>query len=134
MTLRGYLFLVSLNVLISLLALVFIIFNYNPFQINFWIFFIFYFFIFVFSFGIFFLLFLKIRLFFKNDSIITYELKTSLREGFLCSVFCITILIMFKYKFLSVWNFILVTLLFCVVEVLFIQMNLKSSNINELEN
>ena len=117
MTLKQYLALMTLGTVICWIALVFVIFNLDPYQSGFLGFMFFYSSLFLSVLGTVSVLgFLIRRKILKDDEIVFRHVKKTFRQAILVAIFVTVVLLMQQLRLLTWWNFILLSLLFIVLE------------------
>ena len=117
MTLRQYLFFMSIATLLCWLTWIFILISTDPYLINYLIFSFFYLSLFLSLLGTFSIIALLVRtIFLKDQQVIFRHVKRTFRKSATLSFFLILFLILLQKNLLTWWNSIMLATLFFVFE------------------
>ena len=117
MTLRQYLFLMSLGTLICFTAWIFLLFNIDPTNTELLVFVFFYASLFLSLLGIISVISLWIKIkFLKSEEVVFRHVKRTFRQGTISALLIIAILLLQQFKLLTWWNFIILIVLIVLIE------------------
>jgi hypothetical protein len=128
MTLRQYLFLMSLGTLICTVAWLFVIFNIDPNNTDTVSFVFFYASLFLSILGIISVVSLWIKVkFLKSEEVVFRHVKRTFRQGAVSASLVVLLLLLQQYQFLTWWNLIILVVLGILIEAIIFS-NRKFSN------
>jgi len=128
MTLRQYLFLMSLGTILCFVAWLFVIFNIDPNQADNLSFIFFYTSLFLFLLGVISIINLLIKTkILKSEEVVFRHVKRTFRQGVIVAALVVFLLLLQQYRYLTWWNLIIFILLVILIEVV-VFANRKFSN------